>query len=397
MGVLAVLTVLASSACGRADDSRRIALIDELQPVMPIRALEAVGQDVWTAFARCPDAELEAILSAFRCHQEHRVDLCVDEDGLPLEGDAFRRCYAELSDVCRADLSEVSNKCLEGFEHAADNTAPDATEARGRGKRYSPSGAQCERAVFGALMAAIAYKPADVHSLLKELDPEFRDVTTYLSTDPSIFGNENGFAYMALLRDECHVAFRGTANTRDLIQNLKAVFPTNCVNMNGQLIGGHLSCAWGFYEQYSQLRELGLTKRLVELLNSGTCTQVLLYGHSLGGALSSLLAGDLTSLGYEVTEEFTYGEPRAWVEEVAKFLQGRVKKGRWVDWGDPIPALPPASLSYYHYGSTSEIYKTWTGRIQFYEEPENFAPSPLWPPNHSLNVYIERLKKGCAL
>jgi len=68
---------------------------------------------------------------------------------------------------------------------------------------------------------------------------------------------------------------------------------------------------------------------------------IVVCGHSKGGAEATILAAMLRVVGYRVSELITFGSPRCGFGGLADRL-GDVKMIRYVNGGDPVPALPPA-------------------------------------------------------
>jgi predicted lipase len=76
-------------------------------------------------------------------------------------------------------------------------------------------------------------------------------------------------------------------------------------------------------------------------------------GHSLGGGIAAIAATSLANLGFDVTETFTFGEPRngdaAWARYASATLPDN-QYYRVTHYNDGVPQIPPTVLGYVHHG-----------------------------------------------
>lgn len=94
------------------------------------------------------------------------------------------------------------------------------------------------------------------------------------------------------------------------------------------------------FRPFDQWSELFLAQ-IRPLLNA--TIPIVLTGHSLGGAMAVLCAEKLRVLGYNVRVVHTFGCPKIGDDA---FIQGcRVQNHHYIGWADPVPALPPRSLT----------------------------------------------------
>jgi len=176
-------------------------------------------------------------------------------------------------------------------------------------------------AFFDEYQETVAYKAAILssvtyasHSDIKRwdfLNPDCaktleRFVIDKVFLDPTL----TALAFSGVEKEEERVvvAFKGTNNTFDLVTDTQDVlyFTEPCIIGNSTLGNIHS----GFCSYYKQLAVLGLPERVLDLLKAYPSYQVLLTGHSLGGAAASLLALDLF-LRYGVRSIlYTFGQPR---------------------------------------------------------------------------------------
>lgn len=346
------------------------------------------------ALADCSDAELEGIVDVFRCHRDEDLRrFCWDTETNALTPG----CYAETSSEC-SSLATPSKKCIDGYKAHLDIL--ENANASSTGPAVE---SVCADSLQAARLAQIAYDNGKVESALANA---FGDKFTLDSTyaGEKTRGGLEGFGYVATAVEDskttCYAVFQGTANAVDWYEDFKAEH-TTCANLNGQVFGGTStkSCELGFYEVYEILRAKGMTATVHDMVKKNTCDGgLVIIGHSLGGALTSLLFADLHSLDATQYSEsfvrtFTFGEPRTFTETVANGLETAVDKNRWTNWGDPVPKVPLTSMGYYHYGRAWEMYKAWFGdTVTFNSESQNFQPAGLCAVHHFIEVYIQRLE-----
>lgn len=80
--------------------------------------------------------------------------------------------------------------------------------------------------------------------------------------------------------------------------------------------------------------------------------EIWLTGHSLGGALASLLAAMLLADDFEVAALYTYGAPRVGDTRFEKIFNEKFQAAyRVVNQDDVVPHLPPEFLGFSHNGS----------------------------------------------
>lgn len=159
----------------------------------------------------------------------------------------------------------------------------------------------------------------------------------------------------AAARKAIVVAFRGTKDFKNWIQNLKTsqVVPT---------VGG--SCSGckvhkGFQQSYTTIRSK-IRNRVAQLANKYNSNTVVVTGHSLGGALGNLaawdlavtqqsLSGDLSAFAKAKVLLYTYGQPRVGNEKFSKTLRGLIAHTwRVVHKRDIVPHLPPKMFKFHH-------------------------------------------------
>eukprot|EP00462_Mataza_sp_D1_P005531 CAMPEP_0175120690 /NCGR_PEP_ID=MMETSP0087-20121206/758_1 /TAXON_ID=136419 /ORGANISM="Unknown Unknown, Strain D1" /LENGTH=351 /DNA_ID=CAMNT_0016402159 /DNA_START=360 /DNA_END=1415 /DNA_ORIENTATION=+ len=187
---------------------------------------------------------------------------------------------------------------------------------------------------------------------------------------------DNGASF-AILRDSqpvpsedetctnLYVVFRGTCNFENVVTDMKTtmgIFPFNntCKSPNSGQVRKALKMKvhQGFLELYLSVR-LEILSALQNLLSLSTNPKVVCLGHSLGGALATLLALDLKQTLLADTaaaclESYTFGCPRVGDPVFASQYNSLVPYTyRVVNEKDVVPAMPlrSALFPYIHVGT----------------------------------------------
>ncbi|CAD8081966.1 unnamed protein product [Paramecium sonneborni] len=158
-------------------------------------------------------------------------------------------------------------------------------------------------------------------------------------------GNYSSQAYCGYNQKENYIVlvYRSTQDLTNWINNIKFF---------KQQFGDCIDCAvhLGFWETYTAISDgmINCTKTLKEKYPK---SKVLITGHSLGGAIAALLAVDVTRLGIQVDNFFTYGAPRVGNIEFATWFEDYViPKEQWrvTHYADTVVHTPPLSFYYAH-------------------------------------------------
>ncbi|MDE0349430.1 MAG: lipase family protein [Gammaproteobacteria bacterium] len=135
--------------------------------------------------------------------------------------------------------------------------------------------------------------------------------------------------YIAADAERILVAFRGTAGLPDWLTNIQIAKDPGPE--------GHVH--EGFQDAF-----FVSTLRIGSLLGGMKGDRdIWVTGHSLGGALATLLVATLIENGIDVKGLYTYGAPRVGDGEFAKWLNGKLRyrcNYRVVNEGDVVPHLP---------------------------------------------------------
>jgi hypothetical protein len=185
------------------------------------------------------------------------------------------------------------------------------------------------------------------------------------------------------------VAIRGTQGIWEWIHDVN-FFLVPCPFLAA---GGHTED--GFTEMYESLRtdvtggSTSFVEEIGKLAFPGTVGLVTVCGHSLGGALATLLALDLTANGkapFNRPAAYTYGSPRTGDSSfAATYNQAVMNSYRIANRLDIVPQLPPPPL-YEHVATPYEL-----NPIQFLPPPPKVLIGETLPCEHSLNSYLHLL------
>lgn len=189
--------------------------------------------------------------------------------------------------------------------------------------------------------------------------------------------------------DTVYIIFRGTMSTKEFIQDLnysQKVFPKHKkISQNKALFlsdNNAPNIHSGFLEVYNNLRQ-ALLNKLKELKPK----QILVSGHSLGAATSTICGLDLKILGYNVLV-YNFASPRVGDYNFCNMVEKIYKLPlfRLVNTCDIVPTYPPPVCPnfedkdnpylYLHCGKVIYFTNNWKSVIN----------------NHLLGVYINSFK-----
>ncbi len=187
-------------------------------------------------------------------------------------------------------------------------------------------------------------------------------------------GGQDTQVFLASTDHYTLICFRGTQGWRDWKTNLamqsaplEVVTGSNIIDKireTGYVHGGFLS-AWRDVEKsvVSYLAKRGATPDDPEgKRERKVCHDILLGGHSLGGALAILAGIDLKSRGYRVLGIYTFGSPRVATPSFRKMFDAHSdafpKIHRYLFKDDVVPEIPPGFL---HLGT--EKYSSQMGTL----------------------------------
>eukprot|EP00418_Pyrodinium_bahamense_P081184 CAMPEP_0179073552 /NCGR_PEP_ID=MMETSP0796-20121207/32628_1 /TAXON_ID=73915 /ORGANISM="Pyrodinium bahamense, Strain pbaha01" /LENGTH=328 /DNA_ID=CAMNT_0020770745 /DNA_START=41 /DNA_END=1027 /DNA_ORIENTATION=+ len=166
-------------------------------------------------------------------------------------------------------------------------------------------------------------------------------------------------ALVGRLRGRCVVAFRGTADRTDWLEDLKSGWHTDA-NLHGfNCSSGNASCrvGSGWLAVYQAIRDY--VRGNLSAIGCRPGARIAFAGHSLGAATAQLAMFDLGTQGYRVDRSYVFGSPRTGDASWAMAFEAlfgssslyRVNLDR-----DPVPHVPMRDLGFVH-ASTEVFYK----------------------------------------
>jgi hypothetical protein len=330
------------------------------------------------------DAEdqLRAVIADNGCNQEeppewapehpHNATGCTDM--LPWSSLTGRRRRGEEPAHECADYAHhgwcAGNEMLDKSRGGRANNWPEEhCCACGGGNTLSPDMADAEVCVESQMAVHLALASYYNGTELKSYLPNHFTLVREFHASKAIQGvvwpqvplSAEGF--VATGAGACWVAFRGSQEDADWVTDITSAMSADARASNNHSLG---QAGVGFYESWSALRSAGLVREVVRLLKEGRCEHgVRVTGHSLGAAIASIAAADLFTLSAYPADAppelriarltpsslrvYTFGEPRGLRWYAADWFNSNVAKVRWLNWGDPIPASPPAFWGFKHW------------------------------------------------
>jgi len=154
----------------------------------------------------------------------------------------------------------------------------------------------------------------------------------------------NTFGYVGVQGNNVEVVFRGTQSNSltNWIEDLAAAKGAPYPNVPGATVHA------GFYDTYVSVRA-AVRSAVTLLVNQTKPAKVIFTGHSLGAALATLAAVDITPLLDVPTVVYNYGSPRVGNQAFQTFYQKLISTTyRIVNMNDMVPHLPTASMGFHH-------------------------------------------------
>ena len=200
-----------------------------------------------------------------------------------------------------------------------------------------------ERRVLFAKFAQYAYYPEE----LGAKSAERKGLPKY-----SFYDIEGAQCYVFFNKNDIVIACRGTQKdagmANDIIADLQ-VFRSDSVSGN--------KIHQGFKEEVDKIYPL--VENLVDKITKGK--KIWATGHSLGGAMATILAQRLEFTGgHDVDTLYTFGSPRAGGPKFRAWCDKHLNHQRFVNNNDVVPCLP-TWVRYRHTGDN--YYITSTGEI----------------------------------
>jgi predicted lipase len=122
---------------------------------------------------------------------------------------------------------------------------------------------------------------------------------------------------------------KGTNNADDVVKDVEAtqIKIPFCTDSKALAHDGFLDASKGIATRVAQVTKLG--------------DRIIVAGHSLGGAVATIVAWELTTMGYRNITVYTFGSPRVFNKEAAAIYEAQVPNTyRFVHAYDAVPTVP---------------------------------------------------------
>lgn len=147
----------------------------------------------------------------------------------------------------------------------------------------------------------------------------------------------------------------------------------------------------GFYDEFINLKTYLLRANL------NHCSKIVITGHSMGGAIATLMGLYCAVIIRKPVEVYTFGSPKVGNTEFVNAFDKHVSKSkRYVNGEDPIPFLPN-SCWYHHvkkglYIEDGKIVKkdSWRGCCCIFDCCSGIVKDPI--EDHHVDSYLDSLK-----
>merc|ERR1712048_198442 len=128
----------------------------------------------------------------------------------------------------------------------------------------------------------------------------------------------------------------------------------------------------GFYDNWQDLEQLGMNAAIKAMLTKYDNSDILVTGHSLGGALAAIAALELlsnpeyTSYAKKSVNIISFGQPRWCNKNLALYFNDIIDSNwRIVNEHDSVPTIPYESMGYYH--TSTEVWYTSTDPLTYHQ------------------------------
>ena len=158
--------------------------------------------------------------------------------------------------------------------------------------------------------------------------------TSLINGEFSVFGYN-------MLYDSVFVGFRGSSNLENWLSSVRflKVYPYS----------DNIGIEKGFYNNYLNNKE-NIIENIQTLTQKYNTNNLIITGHSLGGALATILSFDLiyNNYSYDILLT-TFGSPRVGNKEFVKYFEKlNLYSKRITHYYDIVPHVPQAKLGYMH-------------------------------------------------
>ena len=204
------------------------------------------------------------------------------------------------------------------------------------------------------------------------------------------FDKDGTQAFIIKTEKEIIICFRGTEPDQltDVLSDLKA-WPKR--SRERGLV--HFGFAQALDRVYDKMMEQ------IQRFDMSKVEKVICTGHSLGGALATLMASRI-----DAEEAYTFGSPRVGTSSFVKEMKAdKIKLYRFVNNNDIVTKVPLALMGYRHYGELvyinhhgnirkmtawQRMKDQWRGRLRAWQKREWFDGAR----DHSMDLYYNKIK-----
>jgi len=140
------------------------------------------------------------------------------------------------------------------------------------------------------------------------------------------------------------VGFRGSSNIQNWVDNIQISHISPYINYD------NVSVDKGFYKALNYVKE-PLYKNIDSMMQSYPNYNILITGHSLGGALSTITGFEIVYINGvkpEKIELITFGSPRVGNKAFKQYMQSMGLSWRTTHYYDIVPHVPEEFLDYIH-------------------------------------------------
>ncbi|KAG0741174.1 hypothetical protein G6F57_003307 [Rhizopus arrhizus] len=267
-----------------------------------------------------------------------------------------------LTWISKRDETEVGGMTLDLPMDAPSIEASESTANASEDEVVTASGAQVEVLTMYAGVASTGYcksvVPGNSWNCTQCLQwvPDGKVVSSFTST----LSDTHGFILRSDEQKTLYVVFRGTSSFKSAITDLVFVL-TDYTPVEGAKVHA------GFYSSYNQIVD-DYFPILQDQLTAYPSYQVIVTGHSLGGAQALLAGMDLyqreSRLSNKNLSIYTVGGPRVGNPTFAYYVESTgIPFYRSVNKRDIVPHVPTQAMGFLHPGVESWI-KSGTSNVQ---------------------------------
>eukprot|EP01084_Bolivina_argentea_P008861 16563_1 len=205
------------------------------------------------------------------------------------------------------------------------------------------------------------------------------------------------------IENQIVLSFRGTHNYEDWFKDLEYK-QISYPNIDNAYVHQ------GFYYAYNEIRDHGLITSIQKLLYKyPNCTNILITGHSLGGALAELCALDLIEnqiINNTKLIIYTFGCPRWANKDLALYFDNLPHistNWRIVNKNDPVAIVPGKFLGvhgFYHTETEILYIDYWNDNFKYIEcegGEDSLCGYSLWTEEKNAHLWYMNIHEDCGI